>query len=183
MGYCLWRRSFYCPSPTRPKEVWNYMHSEQGMSSQTPKVFNPRSVHVRFLVVLRQVLSKYFSFPCQFSIHQMLHFSHLSSLAGTVGHAQPKYRGTQSYFPNPPPTCPQKKMVKWTLLWINVAENQNFQTAFNEHLPYWIKKNISNRLIADFQEICIRTSTIKFHPPSRMPWGNTKTGKNCTIKK
>jgi hypothetical protein len=79
-------------------------------------VFNRRSVHVRFVVenlVLRQVLSKYFSFPCQFSFHQMLHFSHLSSRAGTVGHSEPNYRGTQSYLPNPP----SNKMVKWTLLW------------------------------------------------------------------
>jgi hypothetical protein len=38
-------------------------------------------------VALGQVFSKYFSFPCQFSFHQLLHIHphHLSSGAGTIG--------------------------------------------------------------------------------------------------
>jgi hypothetical protein len=36
-------------------------------------------------VALRQVSSKYFGFPCQFSLHRLLHIHHLSSGAGTIG--------------------------------------------------------------------------------------------------
>jgi hypothetical protein len=35
-------------------------------------------------VALGQVSSEYFGFPCQFSIHQLIH-THLSSEAGTIG--------------------------------------------------------------------------------------------------
>jgi hypothetical protein len=47
------------------------------------------SSHVGFVVnkvVLRQVFSEYFGFPCQFSFHRLLHtHHHLSSGAGTIG--------------------------------------------------------------------------------------------------
>jgi hypothetical protein len=49
--------------------------------------FDPKSGHVGFVVdkvALGQVFSQYFSFPCQFSFHQMLH-THLSSGAGSIG--------------------------------------------------------------------------------------------------
>jgi hypothetical protein len=49
--------------------------------------FDPRSSHVGFAVdkvALGQDSCEYYSFPCQFSFHQMLH-THLSSGAGTVG--------------------------------------------------------------------------------------------------
>jgi hypothetical protein len=36
-------------------------------------------------VVLGQVFSKYFGFPCQFLFHWLLHTHHLSSRAGTIG--------------------------------------------------------------------------------------------------
>jgi hypothetical protein len=36
-------------------------------------------------VARRQVTSEYFSFPCQFSFHRLLHIHHLSSGAGTIG--------------------------------------------------------------------------------------------------
>jgi hypothetical protein len=36
-------------------------------------------------VPLGQVFSEYFSFPCHFSFHRMLHTHHLSSGAGTIG--------------------------------------------------------------------------------------------------
>jgi hypothetical protein len=36
-------------------------------------------------VVLGQVFSESFSFPCQFSLHQLLHTHHLSSGASTMG--------------------------------------------------------------------------------------------------
>jgi hypothetical protein len=36
-------------------------------------------------VVLEQVFSEYFGFPCQFSFHRLLHIHHISSGAGTVG--------------------------------------------------------------------------------------------------
>jgi hypothetical protein len=35
-------------------------------------------------VALEQVFSEYFSFPYQFSFHQLLHTQHLSSGAGTI---------------------------------------------------------------------------------------------------
>jgi hypothetical protein len=49
--------------------------------------FEPRCSHVGFVVdkvVLGQVSSEYFGFPCQSSFHQFLH-SDLSSGAGTIG--------------------------------------------------------------------------------------------------
>jgi hypothetical protein len=36
-------------------------------------------------VALGQVSSEYFGFPCQFSLHRLLHSHHLSSEAGTIG--------------------------------------------------------------------------------------------------
>jgi hypothetical protein len=51
--------------------------------------FDPRSFHVGFVVdkvTLGQVFSKYFGFPCQFSLHWLLHiYHHLSSGTGTIG--------------------------------------------------------------------------------------------------
>jgi hypothetical protein len=50
--------------------------------------FEPRSGHVGFVldkVVLGQVFSEYFGFPCQSSFHRLLHTHHLSSGAGTIG--------------------------------------------------------------------------------------------------
>jgi hypothetical protein len=35
-------------------------------------------------VVLGQVFSEYFGFPCQFSFHRLLHIHHLSSGPGTI---------------------------------------------------------------------------------------------------
>jgi hypothetical protein len=36
-------------------------------------------------VALEQIFSEYFGFPCQFSIHRLIHAHHLSSVAGTIG--------------------------------------------------------------------------------------------------
>jgi hypothetical protein len=50
--------------------------------------FDPRSGHLGFVVdkvVLGQVFSEYFGFPCQSSFHRLLHTHHLSSGAGTTG--------------------------------------------------------------------------------------------------
>jgi RecJ-like exonuclease len=38
-----------------------------------------------YQVVLEQVFSEYFGFPCQFSFHQLIHTQNLSSWAGTIG--------------------------------------------------------------------------------------------------
>jgi hypothetical protein len=49
--------------------------------------FEPRSGHVGFVVdkvALGQVLSENVRFPCQFSLHRLLHTHHLSSGAGTA---------------------------------------------------------------------------------------------------
>jgi hypothetical protein len=49
--------------------------------------FDPKSSHVRFVVkkvALGQVCSEYFGFPCQSSLHEMLH-THLLSWAGIIG--------------------------------------------------------------------------------------------------
>jgi hypothetical protein len=53
---------------------------------QTPGLEH-RSGHVGFVVdkvAVAQVFSKYVSFPCQFSFHQMLHIHHLPSRAQLV---------------------------------------------------------------------------------------------------
>jgi hypothetical protein len=51
--------------------------------------FDPNSNHLAVVgnkVVLAQVSSEYYGFPCQFSFHRLLHtHHHLSSGAGTVG--------------------------------------------------------------------------------------------------
>jgi hypothetical protein len=51
--------------------------------------------HVGFVVdkvVLGQVFSEYFGFPCQSSFHQYFHnHHHLSSGAGTIGQYWPQY--------------------------------------------------------------------------------------------
>jgi hypothetical protein len=51
--------------------------------------FEPKSIHVGFVVdkvTLRQVFSEYFSSPCQFSFHRLLHtHHHLSTGTGTIG--------------------------------------------------------------------------------------------------
>jgi hypothetical protein len=49
--------------------------------------FEPRPVHVGFVVdkvVLRQVFSEYFGFPCQFSFHRLLQ-ARLPFGDGTIG--------------------------------------------------------------------------------------------------
>jgi hypothetical protein len=57
--------------------------------------FEPGSGHVGFVVdkvVLGQVFSEYFGFPCQSSVHQLLHNrTHLSSGACTIGQKWPQY--------------------------------------------------------------------------------------------
>jgi hypothetical protein len=57
-----------------------------GFSLRRPG-FESTSGHVGFVVdqmVLGQVFSEYFGFPCQLSFHRLLH-THLSSGAGTIG--------------------------------------------------------------------------------------------------
>jgi hypothetical protein len=45
-------------------------------------------------VALGQRFSEYFGFPCQSSVHQLLHnHPHLSSGAGTKGQKWPQYKG------------------------------------------------------------------------------------------
>jgi hypothetical protein len=74
---------------------WNYAviavpylrHLVTDFPPRRPR-FEPRSGHVGFVVekmVLRQVFSEYFGFPCQFPFHRPLHTHHLSSEAGTKG--------------------------------------------------------------------------------------------------
>jgi hypothetical protein len=63
----------------------------QAVSRRLPTAadrFEPRSSHVGFVVdkvALGQVFSEYFSSPCQFSYHRLLHTHHLSSGTGTIG--------------------------------------------------------------------------------------------------
>jgi hypothetical protein len=62
--------------------------------------FKPRSGHVGLMVdkvAFRQIFSKYFGFPCQFSFHQIFNFSNLSYVTITMGQIQPKYQETQSH--------------------------------------------------------------------------------------
>jgi hypothetical protein len=63
----------------------------QAVSRQFPPRrpgFEPGSGHVGFVVdkvALGQVFPKYFSFPCQFAFHRLLHnHHHLSSGVGTI---------------------------------------------------------------------------------------------------
>jgi hypothetical protein len=59
-------------------------------------MFEAGSGHVGFVVdkvVLGQVFSEYFGFPCQSSFHQLLHnHPHLSSRACTIGPKWPQYQ-------------------------------------------------------------------------------------------
>jgi hypothetical protein len=59
--------------------------------------FDPGSGQMGFVldkVVLGQVFSEYFAFPCQSSFHQLLHnHPHLSSWAGTIGQKWPQCKG------------------------------------------------------------------------------------------
>jgi hypothetical protein len=59
--------------------------------------FDPGSGQVRFVVdkvMLGQVFSEYYGFPCQSSFHQLLHnHPHLSSGAGTIDQKWPQYKG------------------------------------------------------------------------------------------
>jgi hypothetical protein len=65
--------------------------------------FDPGSGHLEFVVnkmALRQVISEYFSFLCQFSLHLLLHtHNHLSSAAGIIGQIM---SGIPSLILNPP---------------------------------------------------------------------------------
>jgi hypothetical protein len=58
--------------------------------------FEPGSGHVGFVVkkmVLGQVFSEYFGFPCQPSVHQLLHnYHHVSSGADTIGQVLQQYQ-------------------------------------------------------------------------------------------
>jgi hypothetical protein len=55
--------------------------------------------HVGFVVdklALGQIFSEYFSFPCQFPLHQLLSSDHdLSTMAGTIGNTGPSTNWTQ----------------------------------------------------------------------------------------
>jgi hypothetical protein len=82
--------------------------------------------HVGFVVnkvALGQVFPEYFSFPCQFSFHLLLHTHHLSSDAGTVGQLMVDVPSGLSLTP------PQEtKKYSWTL--------QVFITVALIHTPY-----------------------------------------------
>jgi hypothetical protein len=77
--FILWIESF---------KTYSHMFPTRGPG------FDPGSGHVGFVVdkvALGQVFSKYFGFPCQSSLHQLLHnHPHLSSGAGTIGHKWPQ---------------------------------------------------------------------------------------------
>jgi hypothetical protein len=59
----------------------------QAISHRRPGI-EPRSNRMRFVVdkvALGQVFSEYFSFPCKFSFHRLLHTYNPLSVAGTIG--------------------------------------------------------------------------------------------------
>jgi hypothetical protein len=65
---CAIAQAVRCRLPTAAARVWSRIRSCGGQ------------------VALGQFFSEYFSFPCQFSFHRMLHTRHhLSSGAGTIG--------------------------------------------------------------------------------------------------
>jgi hypothetical protein len=81
-----------------PKAFTTTNPSNTGISNRKLKLarlplrrprFEPRSSHMGFVldkVELGQIFSEYFSFPCQFSFHLLLHIQHhLSSGAATIG--------------------------------------------------------------------------------------------------
>jgi hypothetical protein len=67
---------------------------DSGFSQRWPG-FEPRFIFVGFLaeqVALRQVFLKSLGSICQFSFHQLLNFSNLSSAAGAIGYLRPQYK-------------------------------------------------------------------------------------------
>jgi hypothetical protein len=78
----------------------------------------PRSGHVGFVVdkvALWQVFSEYFSFPCQFSFHRLLHtHHHLSSGTGTIGQIVADVSSGLS-LNQPQETKQKKKEVPWKI--------------------------------------------------------------------
>jgi hypothetical protein len=80
--------------------------------------FESRSGRVGFVVdkvTLGQVHSEYFGFPCQFSLHRLLHIHHhLSSMAGTIGQLVADVPSGLSLSLNPPQETEKKNNYnKW----------------------------------------------------------------------
>jgi hypothetical protein len=84
------------PSKSIPVHLWFYCSTlgnqlywfcrRRGTTSLRSE-FNPRLVPVGCMVdsvAAGQVFSEFYSFPCQFSPHQILHFSHLLFEASTI---------------------------------------------------------------------------------------------------
>jgi hypothetical protein len=72
---------------------------------------------------LGQVFSEYFSFPCQFSVHQLLHADHLSFGAGKIGQLMTNVPSGLSH-----PTPRKKKDLReigrrvWTgFIWLTIG--------------------------------------------------------------
>jgi hypothetical protein len=77
-------------SGRRNRAVPKLMHLVAGFPPRRPG-FGPRSDHVEFMVhrvILGQVFSKYFGFPCQFSIQWLLHCDNIVTHPGLVQEAR-----------------------------------------------------------------------------------------------
>jgi hypothetical protein len=68
---------------------WSTTRKHEGQTVTSAWVFNgtfiPKRNPYLWTSATGSVLSEYFGFPNQYSFHQMPHFSHLSSGAGTIG--------------------------------------------------------------------------------------------------
>jgi hypothetical protein len=78
--------------------------------------FNPKKIYMRFSVKLAlQQVFEFFSFLCQFSSQHLLHFSRISSAAGSLGHLRQNYKETISHFTikNKKSSSPMKLSTSW----------------------------------------------------------------------
>jgi hypothetical protein len=94
---------------------------------------------------LGQVSSEYFSFPCQFSFHWLLHAHHLSPGAGTIGQTMANMPSGLSLTP------PQEKTTlfweKLGHIWYKVAKSQLMHCHEMNNLSSMIMRELNNSAI------------------------------------
>jgi hypothetical protein len=93
-------------------------------------------------VAMGQVFSEYFSFPCQFSFHRLLHsHHHLSSGAGTIGQLVADIPSGLSLTPTP------RNKKKKLYLHVSVV-------LLIKGMSFFIQAPSFQKWLIDLQEIC-----------------------------
>jgi hypothetical protein len=138
----------------------------QEVSCRTPAAaawFDPKSGHMGSVVgkiVLGQIFSEYFSFPCQFSFHQMPHPQlHLPSGAGTIGQIDADVPSGLSHTP------PQGKKSTG-LHWTNPYQTWIYKTTL-------VHSRWMGLPLCSFNALCaknIKTNPSSYHSEDCSPW-------------